>query len=52
VAENNLRPTLPADCPPAVTSLIQSCLEAIPDKRPSAIQILEQIEDIKIKLNV
>jgi serine/threonine protein kinase len=37
-AENNGRPTIPPSCHPGLTELIQQCLHADPDRRPSSTE--------------
>ncbi len=43
VAENHLRPTTPAQCPPPLASLIQRCVVADPKLRPTTTQILDEL---------
>ena len=50
VAENNLRPTIPSNCPVSVSNLIKSCWDSAPENRPSASQVLEQLVEIKKQL--
>jgi serine/threonine protein kinase len=38
-------PTLPVALPPLLTELIASCVVAAPDARPSALQLLTQLQD-------
>jgi hypothetical protein len=39
VAEKGLRPSIPPSCPPVFAKLIQSCVDAVAEKRPSAAQV-------------
>ncbi|GLE04561.1 hypothetical protein PINS_up013516 [Pythium insidiosum] len=41
VLNNNLRPTIPEDCPPLFKRLMTMCWATSPEKRPTFEQILE-----------
>eukprot|EP01117_Protostelium_nocturnum_P008039 TRINITY_DN2863_c0_g1_i1.p1 TRINITY_DN2863_c0_g1~~TRINITY_DN2863_c0_g1_i1.p1 ORF type:complete len:1209 (+),score=435.43 TRINITY_DN2863_c0_g1_i1:443-4069(+) len=43
---NKLRPTIPEGCPPILSTLIQICWHADPDKRPSCDGLLLQLREI------
>ncbi len=43
VAENHLRPTIPAQCPPPLASLIKRCIVADPKLRPTTTQIFDEL---------
>ncbi|KAL6627240.1 hypothetical protein ACP70R_030966 [Stipagrostis hirtigluma subsp. patula] len=44
VANRNLKPTLPPECPAALRPLIERCCALQPDKRPDFWQIVEVLE--------
>ncbi|XP_062195663.1 uncharacterized protein LOC133898876 [Phragmites australis] len=44
VANRNLRPTIPPECPSALRPLIEQCCELHPDKRPDFWQIVKVLE--------
>jgi len=44
VAQQNIRPPIPADCPPAYAQLMRDCWESDPQKRPSFADILTRLE--------
>lgn len=46
ICHNSLRPTIPADTPPALTELIVSCWQANPDLRPAFSQIVDTLNSI------
>lgn len=43
-ARGMLRPPTPTECPPDIAHLIMRCLSLEPGERPSAAQVMEQIE--------
>lgn len=46
----NLRPVLPADCPPALGALIEQCWALQPEKRPEFWQIVKVLEQFESAL--
>jgi len=42
------RPPIPPDCPPPLAELIDKCWQQNPDKRPSFLQIQEQLQIIRM----
>lgn len=46
----NLRPSLPVDCPPAMKALIEQCWSSHPDKRPEFWQIVKVLEEFESSL--
>src|SRR5689334_5594902 len=50
-SKNKLRPTIPSECPAAISQLIQDCWHQDPDKRPScpgiALRLKVLMEDAK-----
>ncbi|GLD92624.1 hypothetical protein PINS_up001203 [Pythium insidiosum] len=46
IAQNKLRPSLPASCPPHRRQLIVDCLHDDPSKRPTFAQILARLQGI------
>jgi len=44
VADENLRPKIPTDCPVNLAELIRNCWDLYPDDRPSFTTILEKLE--------
>jgi hypothetical protein len=44
VLNHHLRPTVPADCPPFLRTLMTLCWGPEPEKRPTFAQILEMLE--------
>lgn len=46
ICHNSLRPTIPNDCPPALTDLIVSCWQANPEARPAFSQIVDTLNSI------
>lgn len=44
VVHEGLRPTIPKDCPSALTVLIKDCLNAEPSKRPDFTEIKLRIK--------
>ncbi|DAZ99413.1 TPA: hypothetical protein N0F65_004046 [Lagenidium giganteum] len=44
VLNNNLRPTIPADCPPLLKKLMTLCWVSTPEKRPTFEAILEMLQ--------
>lgn len=47
VIRRNLRPTFSLDCPALVKELADRCLDADPDTRPSAIELLRIIQNMQ-----
>jgi len=47
VAKKNYRPTIPNSCPSLLSSLISSCWDENPEVRPSATEMLTQLEQIE-----
>jgi serine/threonine protein kinase len=43
IIEQGLRPSIPAECPPGLASLIQHCWQGKPEDRPSLDLIVEQL---------
>lgn len=43
----NLRPSVPVDCPPAMKALIEQCWSSQPDKRPEFWQIVKVLEQFE-----
>ncbi|GAB4826963.1 hypothetical protein Ancab_033844 [Ancistrocladus abbreviatus] len=50
VVNKNLRPTLPAECPPAMRALIEQCWSSQPEKRPEFWQIVKVLEQFESSL--
>jgi hypothetical protein len=46
-AKNNLRPSLPPNCPQGVAELIKSCWDGDPLKRPDCSSLLQQLSDLQ-----
>ncbi|GAB9477112.1 Tkl protein kinase, partial [Globisporangium polare] len=46
VASGALRPEFSDDCPVLILSLADRCLQANPDDRPSAAEIVDELEQI------
>jgi len=47
VANRNLRPTIPPECPSALRSLIEQCCALQPNKRPDFWQIVKVLEQFR-----
>lgn len=47
VKEGKLRPTLPADCPPRLATLIKKCWAVNPSERPDFVEICRDLRYIK-----
>lgn len=43
-SQNGLRPTIPPQCPPVITTLIQRCWHPDPNSRPTCAEILTTLE--------
>ncbi|KAF5759194.1 putative protein kinase TKL-Pl-4 family [Helianthus annuus] len=43
----NLRPTIPNNCPPAMRALIEQCWSSHPEKRPDFGQLVKVIEEFE-----
>ena len=52
VSQGNLRPTIPENCLPGISKLIQECWARNPAERPNFDQILVSIKDIMDKQNI
>ncbi|CAI5712929.1 unnamed protein product [Hyaloperonospora brassicae] len=50
VIRRNLRPTFSPECPPLVKELVDRCLDADPDVRPSAVELLRIIQRMQSHL--
>lgn len=50
VVHKNLRPVMPADCPPAMKALIEQCWSLQPEKRPDFWQIVKVLEQFEASL--
>ena len=53
VSVHNARLDIPRDperCPPALARLLTACWDSIPDKRPSAEEISEQLHEVLASL--
>ncbi|XP_059659130.1 serine/threonine/tyrosine-protein kinase HT1-like [Cornus florida] len=50
VANKNLRPAIPGDCPPAMGALIEQCWCSQPEKRPGFWQIVKVLENFQSSL--
>uniref|UniRef100_A0A1D1ZET0 Serine/threonine-protein kinase HT1 n=2 Tax=Anthurium amnicola TaxID=1678845 RepID=A0A1D1ZET0_9ARAE len=50
VVDKNLRPTIPADCPPPLGALIEQCWSLFPEKRPEFWQIVKVLEQFESAL--
>ncbi|KAG0556602.1 hypothetical protein KC19_11G066300 [Ceratodon purpureus] len=46
ISSSGLRPKLPSDCPEALASLISSCWDADPERRPSFSSICDELDEI------
>ncbi|KAJ0682227.1 putative protein kinase TKL-Pl-4 family [Helianthus annuus] len=47
VAHKNLRPSIPANCPPAMRALIEQCWSSHPEKRPEFWQVVKVLEEFE-----
>ncbi|KAM0006428.1 putative protein kinase TKL-Pl-4 family [Helianthus debilis subsp. tardiflorus] len=47
VVHKNLRPTIPANCPPAMRALIEQCWSLHPEKRPEFWQVVKVLEEFE-----
>ncbi|KAI7744544.1 hypothetical protein M8C21_022015 [Ambrosia artemisiifolia] len=47
VAHKNLRPSIPANCPPAMRELIEQCWSSQPEKRPEFWQVVKVLEEFE-----
>ncbi|CAH1415845.1 unnamed protein product [Lactuca virosa] len=47
VVHKNLRPTIPADCAPAMKALIEQCWSTQPEKRPEFWQVVKVLEEFE-----
>lgn len=43
----NLRPSIPGDCPPAMRALIEQCWSTHPEKRPEFWQVVKVLEEFE-----
>ncbi|XAR66471.1 Non-specific serine/threonine protein kinase [Bertholletia excelsa] len=50
VVNKNLRPGVPADCPPAMKALIEQCWSLKPEKRPEFWQVVKVLEQFEYSL--
>lgn len=50
VVHKNMRPCMPADCPPAMRALIEKCWSLQPEKRPEFWQIVKVLEQFEASL--
>eukprot|EP01119_Soliformovum_irregulare_P012881 TRINITY_DN3370_c0_g1_i1.p1 TRINITY_DN3370_c0_g1~~TRINITY_DN3370_c0_g1_i1.p1 ORF type:complete len:2124 (-),score=675.67 TRINITY_DN3370_c0_g1_i1:56-5518(-) len=50
IVKQGLRPTIPKDCPPMLSELIQKCWRADPDERPTASEVHRCMKDI-VRMN-
>lgn len=50
VLKKGLRPTFTPTCPPIVHELAQRCLDAEPENRPDALELLRLVQDIQHQL--
>ncbi|PON61406.1 Serine/threonine protein kinase [Trema orientale] len=50
VVNKNLRPAIPANCPPAMRALIEQCWSLQPDKRPEFWQVVKVLEEFEASL--
>lgn len=46
-AKENLRPTIPPNCPEVLINLIKMCWDPNPDLRPSSAQVLEVLTELE-----
>ena len=44
--EKGKKEEIPSNCPPELKSIIESCWESIPEKRPTAIQLVERLKPL------
>ncbi|KAI3498763.1 hypothetical protein L1887_34545 [Cichorium endivia] len=47
VVHKNLRPSIPANCAPAMRALIEQCWSSQPDKRPEFWQVVKVLEEFE-----
>ncbi|KAM0050024.1 putative protein kinase TKL-Pl-4 family [Helianthus debilis subsp. tardiflorus] len=47
VVHKNLRPSIPANCPPAMRALIEQCWSTNPEKRPEFWQVVKVLEEFE-----
>ncbi|KAK9065344.1 hypothetical protein SSX86_016727 [Deinandra increscens subsp. villosa] len=47
VVHKNLRPSIPANCPPAMRALIEQCWSSNPEKRPEFWQVVKVLEEFE-----
>lgn len=47
VVHKNLRPSIPADCAPAMKALIEQCWSSHPEKRPEFWQVVKVLEEFE-----
>nr|XP_043624880.1 serine/threonine/tyrosine-protein kinase HT1 [Erigeron canadensis] len=47
VVHKNLRPPIPANCPPAMRALIEQCWSTYPEKRPEFWQVVKVLEEFE-----
>ncbi|KAI7749444.1 hypothetical protein M8C21_029125 [Ambrosia artemisiifolia] len=47
VVHKNLRPSIPANCPPAMRALIEQCWSSHPEKRPEFWQVVKVLEEFE-----
>ncbi|KAI3718928.1 hypothetical protein L6452_19813 [Arctium lappa] len=47
VVHKNLRPSIPANCPPAMRALIEQCWSSQPEKRPEFWQVVKVLEEFE-----
>lgn len=52
VAVEGLRPSMDEDMPPELKNLLKACLNAVPEKRPSAIEFAEALERLAGRFSV
>ena len=50
ITDQNLRPTIPKNCNPEFSELIQLCWNSLPSQRPSCNIILEKLKNIEEKM--
>ncbi|KAI9905939.1 hypothetical protein PsorP6_013631 [Peronosclerospora sorghi] len=51
VARGSLRPTFYSDCPAGILALAVSCLDGLPEKRPSAAQVECTLSELRSHLH-
>eukprot|EP00252_Welwitschia_mirabilis_P008679 TRINITY_DN2072_c0_g2_i1.p1 TRINITY_DN2072_c0_g2~~TRINITY_DN2072_c0_g2_i1.p1 ORF type:complete len:405 (-),score=55.13 TRINITY_DN2072_c0_g2_i1:617-1831(-) len=50
VVNKGVRPTIPSDCPPALSDIMTRCWDANPDVRPSFSEVVRMLEDAQIEI--